>query len=167
MNKKIVHYINYASLIGNLTIISDGDNLLGLFIEGQKNFVIKEDIVLQNDMVLEKAKDWLNKYFAGQRPNPKDLPLKPSGSPFQKLVWNLLLEIPYGQITSYGEITKRVEEILDKKMSCQAVGGAIGHNPISIIIPCHRVIGKNGNLTGYAGGIKNKQILLNFERGQH
>lgn len=165
MDKKIVHYINYASFIGNLTIISDGDNLLGLFIEGQKNFVIKEDMVLQNDMVLEKTKDWLNKYFAGQRPNPKDLPLKPSGSFFQQLVWNLLLEIPYGEVTSYGEITKRVEHILGKRMSCQAVGGAIGHNPISIIIPCHRVIGKNGNLTGYAGGMKNKQILLNFERG--
>ncbi len=114
--------------------------------------------------VFESAKRWLDRYFAGEEPVISELPLAPVGSEFRQVVWNILCEIPYGEVVSYGEIARKTAEKMGKKrMSGQAVGGAVGHNPISIIIPCHRVVGSNGSLTGYAGGIQTKIKLLQLE----
>lgn len=157
----------YNSPIGKITLASDGKNLVGAWFEGQKYFAdsIKEEMHLDNDLeIFKNTKIWLDKYFQGQQPNIKDLPLLPLGSDFRQSVWKILCEIPYGQTTTYGKIAKIIatENGLNK-MSSQAIGGAVGHNPISIIIPCHRVIGSNGNLTGYAGGIDLKIKLLQHE----
>ena len=161
------YYLEYKSPIGNLIIISDKENIVGLWIEGQKHFksTISSEIEKAEDLpILNQAKEWLDRYFKKQKPSPKELKLNPEGNNFRKLVWKYLLEIPYGETTTYGEIAKKVAMNLKKeRMSAQAVGGAIGHNPISIIIPCHRVIGANGNLTGYDGGINIKKKLLELE----
>jgi methylated-DNA-[protein]-cysteine S-methyltransferase len=133
--------------------------------EGQKYFArtLGKDVSEQNLPVFETVRKWLDIYFSGREPDFMP-PLMPKGSPFQKSVWNNLCKIPYGQTTTYGEIAKRPDpENKGKRASARAVGGAVGHNPISIIIPCHRVIGKNGNLTGYAGGIGVKINLLQLE----
>lgn len=114
--------------------------------------------------VLRRARDWLDRYFAGEIMLPGELPLAPAGSAFRQAVWEYLCEIPYGEVTTYGEIARKMAARLGRaSMSAQAVGGAVGHNPISIIIPCHRVVGANGNLTGYAGGIDRKIQLLKLE----
>ena len=106
----------------------------------------------------------LDRYFAGEKPEISELPLAPIGGEFRQAVWKILCEIPYGQVTTYGEIAKKIAAQRNRKtMSAQAVGGAVGHNPISIIIPCHRVVGSNGSLTGYAGGIDLKIKLLEHE----
>ena len=111
----------------------------------------------------QKAKKWLDVYFSGEEPNFTP-PLHPNGSTFRKAVWQILLDIPYGQTITYGEIARRIAVMKNTShMSAQAVGGAVGHNEISIIIPCHRVIGTNGSLTGYAGGIDKKISLLKLE----
>jgi len=124
-----------------------------------KNMEQRDDMPIFND-----TKMWLNKYYAGERPSFKQLPLAPIGSGFRQAVWNILCEIPYGETITYGDIAKIMAKKLGKaKMSAQAVGGAVGHNPISIIIPCHRVVGTNGSLTGYGGGIKIKTKLLEHE----
>ncbi len=114
--------------------------------------------------ILTATKNWLDKYFAGQRPAISDLPLAPNGGAFRTAVWNILCEIPYGEVITYGDIAKKMAVKMNKaSMSSQAVGGAVGHNPISIIIPCHRVVGSNGSLTGYSGGIGKKIKLLEHE----
>ena len=160
-------YINdYASPIGKLTLASDGIYLTGLWIEGQRyyGYTLKKDTVRQQAPVFEAARDWLDAYFAGDAPD-LSLPLAPMGTPFQQQVWQILKEIPYGTTTTYGDIAREVAARLGKpSMSAQAVGGAVGHNPISIIIPCHRVLGANGSLTGYAGGIDRKEWLLCMEK---
>ena len=157
----------YQSPVGELTIASDGDCIVGLWIKGQKYFAatVKEMAAAPgNIQVLEDAKGWLDRYFAGKKPHPFELSLAPKGSEFRHMVWDFLCEIPYGEVVSYGKIAKEIALKTGKKsMSAQAVGGAVGHNPISIIIPCHRVIGKNGDLTGYAGGLEIKRKLLAFE----
>lgn len=157
----------YESSLGNILIVSDENNIIGLWFEGQKYFLanIKEDITQKDDLpILQSAKLWLDQYFAGQKPNIADLKLAPRGNDFRLTVWKILCEIPYGQLTTYGEIAKKVAIIMNKEsMSAQAVGGAVGHNPISIIIPCHRVVGSHGSLTGYAGGIDKKIKLLQLE----
>lgn len=158
---------NYVSPIGKITMASDGGNLNGLWIEGQKYFesTIKEMMQPRDSLpVFEKTKDWLERYFSGKRPEISELPLAPAGSEFRRKVWELLCEIPYGEVTTYGRIAARIAELQNKKsMSAQAVGGAVGHNPISIIIPCHRVVGAHGSMTGYAGGIEKKVWLLAHE----
>lgn len=157
----------YASSIGRLTIASDGEHIVGLWLNGQKYFLgtLPEMPSPKDDLaVFDKARDWLDRYFAGQMPDPGELPLKPMGSAFRQAVWACLCEIPYGEVTTYGTIAKKIAEIRGcETMSAQAVGGAVGHNPISIIIPCHRVVGANGSLTGYAGGINKKIALLALE----
>ena len=154
----------YHSPVGKLTLASDGENLSGLWIEGQKYFTTAKLEYREDLVVFAKVSDWLDRYFAGEKPNCSELPLSPVGGEFRQTVWNLLCEIPYGQIVTYGELAKRTAQILGKdKMSAQAVGGAVGHNPISIIVPCHRVVGSDGSLTGYAGGIGIKAHLLEFE----
>jgi methylated-DNA-[protein]-cysteine S-methyltransferase len=148
-----------------LTVSSDGKNICGLWIEGQKYFAktLEKDVLEQNLPIFGKVQKWLDIYFSGEEPDFMP-PLMPKGSPFQKSVWANLSKIPCGKTTSYGELAKQFE--LDNKgrrTSARAIGGAVGHNPISILIPCHRVIGKNGNLTGYAGGIAVKIKLLELE----
>ena len=163
-----MHYkTTYPSPIGIITLASDGENLTGLWNEGQKYHgdAIMGDMALNDNIsVFDDAKKWLDKYFAGEKPHISDLPLAPAGSEFRRKVWDILCEIPYGEFITYGGIAKKMAVKLGKEsMSSQAVGGAVGHNPISIIIPCHRVVGSNGSLTGYAGGIKTKIKLLELE----
>lgn len=163
----MIYLTEYPSPVGKLTIASNGKSITGLWIEGQKYFAdtLTETPVMKNDLqIFFKAKSWLNGYFSGEKPLPHMLSLEPSGSEFRKAVWKCLCEIPYGETVTYGTISKRIAEQFGKStMSAQAVGGAVGHNPISIIIPCHRVIGAKGNLTGYAGGIDKKIQLLKHE----
>jgi len=157
----------YKSPIGILTIACNDGNMVGLWTEGQKYFggTISEEMTEKNDIpIFDTARDWLDMYFAGERPAISKLPLAPKGSEFRKKVWGILCGIPYGEVITYGDIAKKMATEMDKEsMSSQAVGGAVGHNPISIIIPCHRVVGSNGSLTGYAGGIDKKIKLLELE----
>lgn len=164
---KQIYKTYYDSPIGQLLLTSDGKALTGLWIEGQKYFAstIKEEPLQKDELkIFVKTKDWLDRYFAGQKPLPQELPLAPEGSDFRKAVWKILCNIPYGEVMTYGRIAKIIAEQKGlSSMSAQAVGNAVGHNPISIIIPCHRVIGTNGSLTGYAGGIEKKKKLLQLE----
>lgn len=159
--------MQYPSPIGILTVASDGDNIVGLWLEGQKYFLdtLPQMPVPREDLaVFSQARDWLDRYLAKQRPEIGELPLRPIGGEFRQAVWRCLCRIPYGEVTTYGAIAREVAAELGKAtMSAQAVGGAVGHNPISIIIPCHRVVGADGSLTGYAGGIDKKVWLLTWE----
>ncbi len=163
----MLYSTHYLSPIGEYLITSDGENITGMWMVGQKYFVhnIKEDIVEKSDLpVFTVTKNWLDRYFDGEKPAIFELPLAPKGSEFQQNVWNILIEIPYGEVTTYGKIAQKIAVLQGKdRMSAQAVGGAVGHNPISIIIPCHRVVGSDGSLTGYAGGIDTKLKLLEHE----
>lgn len=118
--------------------------------------------------IFDRTQEWLERYFAGGKPSPEELPLRPEGTDFQQMVWRGLLHIPYGQVTTYGSLAKAVAREMGREtMSAQAVGQAVGHNPISIIIPCHRVVGANGSLTGYAGGLDRKIRLLELEKPEN
>ncbi len=158
---------HYSSPVGPITLGSDGENLVGLWLEGQKYFggTVAEAMAQSDALpVFAAAKEWLDKYFAGKKPAISDLPLAPAGWTFRQIVWDILCRIPYGKVTTYGEIARKAAVAMNRpSMSGQAVGGAVGHNPISIIIPCHRVVGANGSLTGYAGGIDKKIQLLELE----
>jgi methylated-DNA-[protein]-cysteine S-methyltransferase len=164
--RKIVEYThNINSPIGTLTVSSDGTNVIGLWIEGQKYFArTLEDGALEKNLpIFESAREWFDIYFSGKRPGFTP-PLMPKGSSFQKSVWDALCKIPYGETTTYGRIANEIEQVNNgKPTSARAVGGAVGHNPISILIPCHRVVGKNNDLTGYAGGLHRKRELLKLE----
>lgn len=156
----------YASPVGELTLCSQEDRLAGLWLKDQKYFgaSIAGEMVPGESPVLAQARDWLDRYFAGKRPDPDELPLAPAGTPFRQTVWRLLLQIPSGQVMTYGQLAWRTAETLGRpSMSAQAVGSAAGHNPISIIIPCHRLLGADGSLTGYAGGLERKLWLLRHE----
>lgn len=157
-----------SSPVGDLVLVSDGEYLTGLFILGQKYFMdgFSEELYENNDLeVFHIVEAWLKSYFAGANLSIKSLPLKPAGTNFRQIVWQELLNIPYGDTITYKELGKKVAVRLGKSsMSSQAIGGAVGHNPISIIIPCHRVIGTNGSLTGYAGGLDKKEYLLALEK---
>ena len=163
-----MYYISsYEAPMGALTLVSNEECFIGEWFEGQKYYmasVAKEDMVPQENAVLTRTKKWLDDYFAGRMPALITLPLAPQGSSFRRLVWQILCQIPYGQVRTYKEIADEVALYEGKDhMSAQAVGGAVGHNPISIIIPCHRVVGANGSLTGYAGGLDKKKALLQHE----
>lgn len=155
------------SPVGRLTLASGGESLAGLWLEGQKYFLggLFAQPLLRDDLaVFEQARRWLDRYFAGQKPSPFELSLAPEGSGFRREVWKCLCEIPYGETTTYKAIAKKIAGRLGRaSMSAQAVGGAVAHNPISIIIPCHRVLGTDGSLTGYAGGLERKKQLLLLE----
>lgn len=157
----------YDSPIGGLLLAARGDALVGLWLEGQKYFpqsLPEPSGGNAGCLALRKAADWLDRYFAGARPELKELTLAPAGSGFRKAVWDILCRIPYGGTATYGEIAKEAAASLGRgHMSARAVGGAVGHNPISIIIPCHRVVGSGGSLTGYAGGMERKIKLLAHE----
>lgn len=163
----MIYVSKYKSPLGEITLASDGKNLIGLWIDGQKYFFsnLKQEIEEKNDLkIFCKTKKWLDRYFNKEKPEISELPLAPIGNDFRQNVWKILQEIPYGKTITYGEIANKLAKIMKKeKMSAQAVGGAVGHNPISIIIPCHRVVGKSGSLTGYAGGIDKKVKLLELE----
>ena len=155
----------YNSPIGEITFASNGSELTGLWLEGQKYYA---DNLLQNYEekslpIFDLTKKWLDVYFSGKEPDFVP-PIAIVGvSPFRKRVWEILLTIPYGQTLTYGQIAKQIEQETGKRVSAQAVGGAVGHNSVSIVIPCHRVVGANGSLTGYAGGIDKKIALLKLE----
>ncbi|XKM12527.1 methylated-DNA--[protein]-cysteine S-methyltransferase [Orbaceae bacterium ac157xtp] len=157
----------YASPMGKITLCSNQNALLGLWIEGQKYFgdTVKGKMQENANLpILTQSKKWLDDYFLGKNPLIKTLNLAPIGGEFRQLVWQELCEIPYGEVTTYGNIAKTVAKKMGKtSMSAQAVGGAVGRNPISIIIPCHRVVGSNRSLTGYAGGLDKKIELLTIE----
>ena len=157
---------HYDSPMGGVLLAADEIGLTGLWFEGQKYFAnnLPAERVERETETLALAKRWLDIYFAGKEPDFMP-PLHPVGSPFRRAVWELLLEIPYGQTTTYGELSRRLAAKMGiAHMSAQAVGGAVGHNGISIIIPCHRVVGTGGSLTGYAGGVDKKVKLLELER---
>ena len=160
------YYICYPSMIGDLYVVSDYDSIKGLWLVGEKYF--NEDVfidAMKNEKlpILKEASAWLDDYFDGKRPSPNDIKLSPMGSKFRQQVWKELVDIPYGSVISYGEIANKLAKINKTNPATQAVGGAVSHNPISIIIPCHRVVGKDGNLTGYAGGLDRKIKLLEHE----
>lgn len=161
-----MQYIShYRSPLGDLLLAADNTGLIGLWFEGQKYFALHLDKEREERALplFERVKEWLDLYFSGKKPD-FSVPLHLIGTEFQKEVWEFLLAIPYGQTTTYGEIAGKLAA---KKglphMSAQAVGGAVRHNPISILVPCHRVVGANGNPTGYAGGIDRKVKLLTLE----
>ena len=155
----------YASPLGRILIAADEQGLTGLWFDNQKYFAdtLPKDAVAQSTSILADAARWLDIYFSGQEPDFLP-PLHPQGSAFRQAVWALLLQIPYGKTVTYGELSHQIAAQRGlAHMSAQAVGGAVGHNAISIIIPCHRVVGMNGSLTGYAGGIERKGQLLTLE----
>lgn len=157
---------HYHSPLGSITLASDGESLTGLWFDGQKYFLdtLCKEHEERHLPVFEQTEQWLDLYFSGTAPSFTP-PLNPKATPFQKTVWEILCSIPYGQTMTYGEIAGRIAAQKGlARMSAQAVGGAVGHNPISILIPCHRVVGTNGSLTGYAGGIERKEKLLTLEK---
>ena len=149
------------SPLGDITVVSDqtGDALIGLWFDN----ALSERVSPRPFPILREAERWLDIYFSGRK--PESMPrLSPVGSPFRLAVWRILLDIPWGQVVTYGDIARRLEAERGGRVSAQAVGGAVGHNPISLMIPCHRVVGTNGSLTGYGGGIARKVKLLELER---
>lgn len=154
-----------SSPVGEILLTSDGENLTALRLKGQTPDTTAEKAISNDALpVFLKTKDWLSRYFAGQTTTPDELPLKPAGNAFCQRVWAILREIPYGETTTYGAIARQIESETGKRMAAQAVGGAVGRNPIAIVIPCHRVLGANGKLTGYAGGLPLKTALLEIEQ---
>lgn len=157
---------HYDSPLGRILLSADDAGLTGLWFEGQRHYAatLPEDVQTKETPALMEGRRWLDMYFAGNEPDFLP-PLHPMGSAFQLSVWPILLEIPYGATTTYGAIAKRLaKERGLPQMSAQAIGSAVGRNPISLIIPCHRVIGRNGRLTGYAGGLHRKAYLLSLEQ---
>ena len=162
----MVYTYHYNSPLGKITLASDGTAMIGLWFDGQKYFAdsIKDECTEKSLDVFDEASKWLDIYFSGKAPDLTP-PLKLRTTPFRKAVWEIMLMIPYGQTMTYGEIANVIAAQKGiARMSAQAVGGAVGHNSISIIIPCHRVVGTNGSLTGYAGGIDRKVKLLELEK---
>ena len=154
--------------MGRVMIAATDQAIVGLWMEGQKYFgaSMPRGIVTENSdhPLIRKAFLWLDRYYAGEKPAISELPLEPQGSEFRQVIWGLLCEIPYGQTSTYGELAEKAAALMGKEhMASLAVGGAVGHNPISVIIPCHRVVGANGSLTGYAGGLDKKIALLKHE----
>ena len=163
-----MQYINtYDSPLGQITLLSDDNFLLGLWFSNQAYFGAHYDLNLATKKVsrpIELANQWLDAYFAGHRPNPASVPLKPEVTPFRDSVLSVLKTISYGYTMTYLEISDALQaDTAIKANKARAVGSAVGHNPISLIIPCHRVVGSDGSLTGYAGGIERKRQLLAME----
>jgi methylated-DNA-[protein]-cysteine S-methyltransferase len=163
--KNMQYTYEYNSPLGAITAASDGESLTGLWLSGQKYFAgtLEKENELKKQPIFEETKKWLDIYFTGKEPGFTP-PLCMNGSEFRMSVWKILCEIPFGKVITYGDISKQIAARRGSgRMSAQAVGGAVGHNPVSIIVPCHRVVGANGNLTGYAGGIGTKVKLLRLE----
>ena len=157
----MLQFAIYPSPLGSLLLLSDGTSLTGIYM----GYPVSVEAEEGDCPVLRQTEAWLDAYFRGENPEPDGIPLLPKGTPFQEEVWQILKTIPYGQTRSYGDIAREMAQRLGKeKMSAQAVGQAVGSNPISIIIPCHRVVGAKGQLTGYAGGLDKKIWLLTHEQ---
>ena len=156
----------YDSMVGSLLLAADDIGLTGLWLNSARfyaDLLTNCEYIAKETPILQAAKRWLDIYFSGHEPKI-ELPFHMIGTPFRREIWQLLLQIPYGQVVTYGDLAKKMTEKRGvSHMSAQAVGGAVGHNEISIIIPCHRVIGANGNLTGYGGGLDKKIQLLELE----
>ena len=162
----MLYSVDYESPVGKLTLAADEKALVGLWMEGQRYFgssLQVETMCHEFVPVLGNAVSWLDAYFAGGKPALENVPLSLQGTDFQLSVWKALCTIPYGKTSTYGAIARQLSDELDRNVSPRAVGNAVGHNPISIIIPCHRVVGSNGSLTGYAGGLERKEYLLQLE----
>ena len=164
----MAYFTSYDSdLIGRLTIASDGETITGCWFDNDRYFGIgvaglterRDDVP-----VLVQARAWLDRYFAGEAPDPRELPLGARATEFQMRVREAMLDIPYGYTTTYGDIAKRIEHETGRRQSARAVGGAVGHNPLCLIVPCHRVVGADGSLTGFGGGMDMKVALLEHER---
>ena len=155
---------HYLSPLGGMTLSGENGALTGLWFDGQKYFgaTLPPSFEKKELPVFGETRRWLDIYFSGREPDFTP-PLAPAGSPFRQRVWALLLRIPYGSCTTYGSLAKTLAEATGSPVSAQAVGGAVGHNPVSVIIPCHRVVGADGSLTGYAGGTDKKLRLLAAE----
>ena len=165
-----MYYWTYECKIGLMYLVSDGESLCGCYLEDQKYFPDNFDKYIFDEEleIFNLVKLWLNSYFNNEKPSLKNIPMKLIGTDFRKKIWSLLKEISYGEVVTYKDLAKKIAELQGKEqMSAQAVGSAVGHNPLSIFIPCHRVIGTDGSLTGYAAGLKNKKYLLNFESGNN
>ncbi len=162
----MIYTAQYRSPLGAMTLACDEEAIIGLWFNDQRHFAITLPETAETKMhpLLTEGVRWLECYYAGQEPDFLP-PLRYASTPFRKRVGDVMLTIPYGKTMTYGEIAARVAQSMGvSKMSAQAVGGAVGHNPISLMIPCHRVVGTNGSLTGYAGGIERKRKLLALER---
>ena len=163
----MIYFTEYISPVGLLTLTATSAALTGLYIQGQKyhpDTTSFRHVPPTTHPILTAAASWLDQYFSGSAPTPTTLPLSPAGTPFRRQVWRHLCNIPYGATTTYGALAKLIAAENDiPGMSPQAIGSAVGHNPISIIIPCHRVIGADGSLTGYAAGTDIKRRLLALE----
>lgn len=161
----MIHTAFYDAPYGRYVMAAEDGALTGLWLEGQKYFpsTLPEPSGEETE-IFARIRRWLDDYFAGRQPEVSALPLAPKGSDFAQSVWQLLLEIPYGHTVTYGQLAARLAQQRGlAHMSAQAVGGAVGHNPISLIIPCHRVLGAKNQLTGYAGGLDVKTFLLKLE----
>ena len=164
----MVYTTEYASPLGPITLACDEDAIIGSWFNGQRYFgnILPEQTEQKEQPLFADAKRWLDVYFSGRAPDFLP-PLRYNSTPFRKTVCEIMLTIPYGRTMTYGEIAAEIARQQGlEKMSAQAVGGAVGHNPISLMIPCHRVVGTNGSLTGYAGGLWRKEALLALERGE-
>lgn len=161
----MIYTSQYVSPLGAITLACDEEAVTGLWFNGQKHFgnILPPDTQGRERPLLKEAKKWLDIYFSGREPDFLP-PLRYDSTPFRKAVCDIMLTIPYGRTMTYGDIAARVAHQRGlEKMSAQAVGGAVGHNPISLMIPCHRVVGTGGSLTGYGGGIARKVKLLELE----
>lgn len=162
-----MQYISrYLSPLGGILLAGDGTGLTGLWFEGQKYYAKNLDDCheVRELPLFKQAKRWLDTYFSKEKPDFTP-PLHLTGTPFQNRVWQVLLTVPYGETVTYSELARRLGEgVNGTHTSPRAVGGAVGRNPISIIVPCHRVVGAQGQLTGYAGGLERKTALLSLER---
>ena len=153
----MIYFTNYGSPLGNILLAADDEGVTTL------DFTEKKDAVSRNHPILREAAHWLDIYFSGKNPMFTP-PLHLFGTPFRMEVWRLLLDIPFGKTTTYGALAKEIARRRGvRRMSAQAIGGAVGHNPVALIVPCHRVIGVDGSLTGYAGGLDKKAGLLSLE----
>ena len=160
-----MHVMRYKSPFGTLVLTADDEGLTGLWFEGSKHIpkTVREAEQNSTSPFFLEATKWLDIYFSGKVPDFTPT-LHATGSPFRQRVWDVLMKIPYGETITYGDIAALIaKERGVSRMSAQAVGGAVGHNPISIIVPCHRVIGAHGNLTGYGNGVEKKVMLLKLE----
>lgn len=162
---------HYQSPLGTITLLSDGQHLLGLWFEGQTYYGAKYDlkqIPTGQPAPIRKARQWLDDYFVGDDPDPKQVPVQPATTSFRQKVYKVLQEVPYGTTTTYKELSDQLQQgVANKKNLARAVGNAVGHNPILLIIPCHRVLGSDGSLTGYAAGLDRKKALLSMEGDRH
>ena len=161
-----------TELVGTLTFVATSDALVGCHFERETHKLDTcneaggdADLAEASraDIILDQARNWLGRYLAGERPDPSELPLAPRGTAFQLATWKELLRIPYGRTCTYGQIARALERHLGRRVSARAVGQAVGRNPIAVIVPCHRVMGASGRLTGFGGGINAKIALLDHE----